>query len=102
MIDRCRGWDLSTRLDLVKEEDEEDPMSNYYYGPALDSEIGYRRDSLIRDAAVTRLARQAREPAGRAAARLCGVRPVPAPVEVPAGDAGGGRLPAGTDVTRAA
>ena len=60
-------------------------MSNYYYGPALDSEISYRRDSLIRDAAVTRLARQARR-ARRAGSRTAlPVRPVPAPVEVPAG-----------------
>ena len=52
-------------------------MSNYYYGPALDSEISYRRDSLIRDAAVHRLARQSRR-ARRAAARTARRLPVAA------------------------
>ena len=35
-------------------------MSNYYYGPALDGELDYRRDALRHDAALHRLARQAR------------------------------------------
>lgn len=35
-------------------------MSTYSYGPALDSEIGYRREGLLRDATATRLARIAR------------------------------------------
>jgi hypothetical protein len=38
-------------------------MSTYYYGPALDSELEYRRDGLRRDAAQHRLARQARRAA---------------------------------------
>lgn len=39
-------------------------MSNFYYGPALDSELDYRREILREDAAAYRLARQARR-AGR-------------------------------------
>ena len=62
---------------------------SYYYGPALDSEIGYRRGSLLRDAATHRLARQSRR-ARRAAARTVpAIQPVaapaPAPVEGPVG-----------------
>ena len=70
-------------------------MSNYYYGPALDSEISYRRDSLIRDAAVTRLARQARpsppggQPHGSAGPAGAGSR------RGPGRDAGGGRCQPG-------
>lgn len=35
-------------------------MSNYYYGPALQNELDYRRSTLRREAAESRLARQAR------------------------------------------
>lgn len=35
-------------------------MSNYYYGPALESELEYRRATLRREAADARLARQVR------------------------------------------
>ena len=35
-------------------------MSTYYYGPALDSELAYRRAALQHDAAADRLARDAR------------------------------------------
>ena len=35
-------------------------MSNYYYGPALDTELDYRRGALRHDADVHRLAREAR------------------------------------------
>ncbi len=35
-------------------------MSGYYYGPALDTELDYRRASLRRQAADFRLARTAR------------------------------------------
>lgn len=35
-------------------------MSTFYYGPALDGELDYRRDTLREDAAAHRLARQAR------------------------------------------
>jgi hypothetical protein len=38
-------------------------MSAYYYGPALDSELDYRRASLRRQAADFRLARTARRAA---------------------------------------
>ena len=38
-------------------------MSTPYYGPALDSELTYRRDTLRREAAESRLARQARRAA---------------------------------------
>jgi hypothetical protein len=38
-------------------------MSGYYYGPALDSELDYRRASLRRQAADFRLARTARRAA---------------------------------------
>lgn len=38
-------------------------MSNYYYGPALDTELDYRRANLRREAADHRLARQARRAA---------------------------------------
>lgn len=38
-------------------------MSNYYYGPALESELDYRRASLRRNAAESRMARQARRAA---------------------------------------
>ena len=36
-------------------------MSTYYAGPALDSEIDYRRTTLLQDAATSRLARHARD-----------------------------------------
>jgi hypothetical protein len=100
VTDRCRGWVLSTSLDLVTETDEENPMSTYFHGPALDSELAYRRSSMLRDAAADRLARQARQArrARRAAVRTApAVRPVtvaagtpapaqaPAPAEAPAG-----------------
>jgi hypothetical protein len=35
-------------------------MSTYSYGPALDSELDYRRHALLHDADTDRLARQAR------------------------------------------
>jgi hypothetical protein len=38
-------------------------MSNFYYGPALDTELDYRRASLRREAADYRLARQVRRAA---------------------------------------
>ncbi len=38
-------------------------MSNFYYGPALESELDYRRTTLRRDAVESRLARQARRAA---------------------------------------
>lgn len=38
-------------------------MSDYFYGPALDTELAYRRDMLRREAAESRLARQARRAA---------------------------------------
>ncbi|HEV7655392.1 MAG TPA: hypothetical protein VGP36_11770 [Mycobacteriales bacterium] len=38
-------------------------MSNFYYGPALDTEVAYRRSALRRDAADYRLARAARRAA---------------------------------------
>ena len=38
-------------------------MSDYYYGPALDTELAYRRDALRRDAVEHRLARLARRAA---------------------------------------
>jgi hypothetical protein len=44
-------------------------MSDYTYGPALDSELDYRRDALQRAAAEARLARQARR-AGRGGRHL--------------------------------
>ena len=57
---------------------------SYYYGPALDSEIGYRRGTLLRDAATHRLARQSRR-ARRAAARtVLAIQPVAAPAPTPA------------------
>jgi hypothetical protein len=43
-----------------QEHDEEDTMSTYYYGPALESELEYRRTILLHDAEVDRLAREAR------------------------------------------
>ena len=38
-------------------------MSGYYYGPALDTELDYRRANLRRQAANYRLARTARRAA---------------------------------------
>ena len=38
-------------------------MSAYYYGPALDTELDYRRANLRREAADYRLARTARRAA---------------------------------------
>jgi hypothetical protein len=38
-------------------------MSGYYYGPALDSELDYRRATLRREAADFRMARTARRAA---------------------------------------
>jgi hypothetical protein len=38
-------------------------MSGYYYGPALDTELDYRRANLRREAADYRLARTARRAA---------------------------------------
>jgi hypothetical protein len=38
-------------------------MSGYYYGPALDTELDYRRANLRREAADYRLARVARRAA---------------------------------------
>ena len=38
-------------------------MSDYYYGPALENELDYRRASLQREAADHRLARLARRAA---------------------------------------
>jgi hypothetical protein len=38
-------------------------MSGYYYGPALDTELDYRRANLRREAADYRLARTARRTA---------------------------------------
>jgi hypothetical protein len=38
-------------------------MSDYFYGPALDTELAYRRDTLRQQAADERLARQARRAA---------------------------------------
>jgi hypothetical protein len=38
-------------------------MSGYYYGPALDTELDYRRASLRREAANYRLAQAARRAA---------------------------------------
>jgi hypothetical protein len=38
-------------------------MSNYYYGPALETELDYRRTNLRQEAAELRLARQARRAA---------------------------------------
>lgn len=53
-------------------------MSTYYYGPALDSELDYRRHILQHDADVDRLAREARlfTRTTRAAKRLVGRAPV--------------------------
>ena len=87
-------------------------MSTFTYGPALQSELAYRRTALLRDAANHRLARQAS--AARAAARTAtraivstvtapvvvahpGARPaaVPAPAETSAGPATPARQPVG-------
>ena len=38
-------------------------MSDYFYGPALDNELAYRRATLRRDAVEHRLARLARRAA---------------------------------------
>ena len=38
-------------------------MSNYYYGPALETELDYRRANLRQEASDYRLARQARRAA---------------------------------------
>jgi hypothetical protein len=38
-------------------------MSNYHYGPALETELDYRRATLRQEAADHRLARQARRAA---------------------------------------
>jgi hypothetical protein len=59
---RCRARGLTTNLLLVNEErhDEEDTMSDYTFGPALQSELDYRRTTLLHDADTDRLARQAR------------------------------------------
>ena len=38
-------------------------MSNYYYGPALETELDYRRANLRHEAAEHRLARQVRRAA---------------------------------------
>ena len=48
-------------------------MSAYYYGPALDSELDYRRSSLRRQAADYRLARNAQR-AARTGGRHLGRR----------------------------
>jgi hypothetical protein len=48
-------------------------MSNYFYGPALDTELDYRRANLRQEAAEHRLARQARR-AARTGARHFGRR----------------------------
>jgi hypothetical protein len=47
-------------------------MTSFNYGPALDSELDYRRHSLLHDADVDRLAREARlfTRTARAAKRL--------------------------------
>jgi len=76
-------------------------MSTYYYGPALDSELDYRRSALLRDAATHRLARQARRatPAAVRTAMLTAARPAlalisatarsaPVPADASAGPAG--------------
>jgi hypothetical protein len=66
VTDRCRGCHLRTILDLVTEKEIDrgaHTMSNYYYGPALDSELDYRRSTLRREAAEYRLARTARRAA---------------------------------------
>jgi hypothetical protein len=65
VTDRCRRCPLRTNLDLVTERSptEEHTMSNYYYGPALDTELDYRRANLRQEAADYRLARQARRAA---------------------------------------
>ena len=44
-------------------------MSPYYYGPALDTELDYRRSTLIQQAADARLARLARRAARVARSR---------------------------------
>ena len=80
-------------------------MSTFYYGPALDSELAHRRSTLLRDAAIHRLARQARTAARTASA---GQRPVftqsvrPAAAPVPAEASAGPAGPARDQVTRAA
>jgi hypothetical protein len=60
-------------------------MSTYYYGPALDSELDYRRGTMIHDAEVDRLAHDARLAArvARTVKRLSARAPAPAgePVE---------------------
>lgn len=38
-------------------------MSGYYYGPALETELDYRRDALRREASEHRLAQQGRRTA---------------------------------------
>jgi hypothetical protein len=59
-------------------------MSNYYYGPALDMEIGYRRGTLLRDAATYRLARQSRRARRAAAGTVSTIQSVAAPASAPA------------------
>jgi hypothetical protein len=48
-------------------------MSNYYYGPALDTELDYRRANLRQEATDYRLARLARR-AARTSGRHFGRR----------------------------
>ena len=55
-------------------------MSTIYYGPALDSELDHRRSTLLRDAAIHRLARQARR-AARPTVRTAIQRPAAGPVQ---------------------
>ena len=77
-------------------------MSTFYYGPALDTELAYRRSTLLRDAAIHRLARQARTAARTASAapRPIFTQPArPADAPVPAEASVG---PARDQVTRAA
>lgn len=75
--------------------------ASFFYGPALDSELEYRRSTLLRDAATHRLARQARR-AARPAVRTAIPRPVvqpaspataPAPAEASVGPAGPAERP---------
>lgn len=76
-------------------------MSTFYYGPALDSELAHRRSTMLRDAAIHRLARQART--ASAAPRPAVTRPaLPAAAPVPAGASAGPAGPARDQVTRAA
>ena len=53
MTFRCRRCHLRTILDHVNERviRGAHTMSGYYYGPALDTELDYRRTNLRREAA---------------------------------------------------